>query len=94
MGYRLGIDSGGTFTDVVLFDEKTGNLKITKTPSTPSDPSVGVYNGIVKIIEQEGLNPDEISALVHGTTVATNALLEYKGSGNGTVLQPRVSRTF
>ena len=79
MGYRLGIDSGGTFTDVVLFDEKTGNLKITKTPSTPSDPSVGVYNGIVKIIEQEGLTPEEISALVHGTTVATNALLEYKG---------------
>ena len=48
MGFRLGIDSGGTFTDVVLMDERTGKLYITKTISTPSDPSLGVFNGIVK----------------------------------------------
>ena len=79
MSYRLGIDSGGTFVDVVLFEEDTGNLKITKTPSTPQNPSVGVYNGIKKIIEAEKIDPRKILSLVHGTTVATNALLEYKG---------------
>ena len=79
MGFRLGIDSGGTFTDVVLMDESTGKLHITKTLSTPSDPSLGVFNGIVKIIEQTGVDSQEIAALIHGTTVATNALLEYKG---------------
>jgi len=79
MSYRLGIDSGGTFVDVVLFEENTGNLKITKTPSTPQNPSIGVYNGIKKIIEAEKIDPRKILSLVHGTTVATNALLEYKG---------------
>ena len=79
MSYRLGIDSGGTFVDVVLFEEDTGNLKITKTPSTPQNPSIGVYNGIKKIIEREKIDPRKILSLVHGTTVATNALLEYKG---------------
>ena len=79
MTYRLGIDSGGTFTDIVLLDEETGKLKITKTPSTPENPSIGVYNGIKKIIDLEKINPTQISSLVHGTTVATNVLLEYKG---------------
>jgi len=86
MGFRLGIDSGGTFTDVVLMDEGTGALHITKTPSTPSDPSMGVFNGIVKIIERTGVGPEGISALIHGTTVATNALLEYKGVPTALVL--------
>jgi N-methylhydantoinase A len=89
MAYRLGIDSGGTFVDVVLFEEETGNLKITKTPSTPKNPSIGVYNGIVKIIEKEGIDPLRISSLVHGTTVATNALLEYKGVTTALILTQR-----
>jgi len=79
MTFRLGIDSGGTFTDVVLFDEETGKLKITKTPSTRQNPSIGVYRGIQKILQKEGVDPLHVSSLVHGTTVATNALLEYKG---------------
>ena len=79
MGFRLGIDSGGTFTDVVLFDERTGGLALTKVPSTPADASIGVYNGVRKILEREGVDASDVSALVHGTTVATNALLEYKG---------------
>jgi N-methylhydantoinase A len=79
MAFRLGIDSGGTFTDVVLFDEETGKLKITKTPSTPQNPSIGVFNGLQKIVDQENLDSHDISSLIHGTTVATNALLEYKG---------------
>ena len=86
MGYRIGIDSGGTFTDAVLFDEETGAVHITKTPSTPHDPSVGVFEGIQKIIRLTGLPPQDVSALIHGTTVATNALLEYKGVRTALVL--------
>src|SRR4030067_2936022 len=79
MAYRLGIDSGGTFTDVVLFDDKKKALHITKTPSTPANPAIGVINGIKKIVSQVRIESNEIASLVHGTTVATNALLEYKG---------------
>lgn len=86
MGYRLGIDSGGTFTDVVLFDEQSGKLSITKTPSTPQNPANGVYNGFLKIIKQKKVAPEEITSLIHGTTVATNALLEYKGVKTALVL--------
>ena len=86
MSYRLGIDSGGTFTDIVLLDEKTGKLEVTKTLSTPENPSIGVYNGIKKIINIEKLDPLLISSLVHGTTVATNALLEYKGAETALLL--------
>ena len=79
MGYRLGVDVGGTFTDLVLFDEETNSLTITKTPSTPENQSEGVVNGIQKIARQNKIGPTEISFLIHGTTVATNALLERKG---------------
>jgi N-methylhydantoinase A len=86
MAYRLGIDSGGTFTDVVLFDDRKKALHITKTPSTPANPAIGVINGIKKIVSQVGIEPHEIASLVHGTTVATNALLEYKGIRTALIL--------
>ena len=86
MAFRLGIDSGGTFTDVVLFDDKKKALHITKTPSTPANPAIGVINGIKKIVSQVGIEPHEIASLVHGTTVATNALLEYKGIRTALIL--------
>lgn len=86
MAFRLGIDSGGTFTDVVLFDDKKKTLHITKTPSTPANPAIGVINGIKKIVSQVGIKPAEIASLVHGTTVATNALLEYKGIRTALIL--------
>jgi len=86
MAYRLGIDSGGTFTDVVLFDDKKKSLHITKTPSTPANPAIGVINGIKRILSQVGVRPEEIASLVHGTTVATNALLEYKGIRTALIL--------
>jgi N-methylhydantoinase A len=80
MAYRLGIDVGGTFTDLLLFDDETGRLVLAKVPSTPSDPSVGVLNGIRKICEMAGITPNEITLILHGTTVATNAVLEGKGA--------------
>jgi N-methylhydantoinase A len=73
---RIGIDTGGTFTDVVAFDGSTGRLTSTKTPSTPADPSVGFLTGVDKVLEQVGAGGPEVAAVSHGTTVATNALLE------------------
>jgi N-methylhydantoinase A len=73
---RIGIDTGGTFTDVVAFDESTGALTTTKTPSTPDDPGRGFLAGVDKVLGLVGAGGDEVSAVSHGTTVATNALLE------------------
>lgn len=77
---RIGIDTGGTFTDIVAFDETSGTLTTTKTPSTPSNPADGFINGIDKVLAMLGdsVTAEHISAVSHGTTVATNQLLEGK----------------
>src|SRR3954447_15041817 len=76
---RVGIDTGGTFTDVVALDEDTGELVTTKTPSTPANPADGFLTGIDKVLGLlGGLTGDAIGAVSHGTTVATNQLLEGK----------------
>src|SRR5262249_3279592 len=76
---RIGIDTGGTFTDVVAVDESTGAIAVTKTPTTPQDPSLGVLEGIRKVLRLWG--GGEVAAVSHGTTVATNALLEERFDG-------------
>ena len=73
---RVGVDTGGTFTDVVAFDEDTGELAATKTPSTPADPAEGFMDGIAKVLADLGVGPEAVTAVCHGTTVATNQLLE------------------
>jgi N-methylhydantoinase A len=80
MSYRLGIDVGGTFTDLLLFNNETGEMKLEKTPSTPADQSIGILEGIRKIVERNGIDANEIDLILHGTTVATNAVLEEKGA--------------
>ena len=75
---RIGIDTGGTFTDVVAFDEDSGELVTTKTPSTPDNPADGFIAGIEKILGIVGAAGSDITAVSHGTTVATNKLLEGK----------------
>ena len=75
---RIGIDTGGTFTDVVAFDEGSGELVTTKTPSTPSNPADGFLAGIDKVLGLIGATGADIDAVSHGTTVATNQLLEGK----------------
>src|SRR5918992_2477751 len=82
---RVGIDTGGTFTDVVAFDEVEGRVYSTKTPSTPVDPAEGFIAGINKILDFAGGERNEVSAVAHGTTVATNALLQEDFSGLGFV---------
>jgi N-methylhydantoinase A len=75
---RIGIDTGGTFTDVVAFDVGTGELVTTKTPSTPADPAQGFIAGVHKVLGLIGATGTDIVAVSHGTTVATNQLLEGK----------------
>ena len=75
---RIGIDTGGTFTDVVAVDEESGRTTTTKTPSTPADPAEGFLNGVRKVLDLMGLSGDAVTAVSHGTTVATNQLLEGK----------------
>ena len=86
MGYRLGVDVGGTFTDLLLFDTATGRFWRHKTPSTPHDSSEGVLDGVRVITAQAGVDTGEIAFFLHGTTVATNAMLEGKGARVGLVV--------
>ena len=75
---RIGIDTGGTFTDVVAYDEVSGELAVTKTPTTPADPSIGFIAGLAKVLGQLGADGSAVRAVSHGTTIATNQLLEGK----------------
>ena len=86
MGYRLGVDVGGTFTDLLLFNEGTGAFWRHKTPSTPHDSSEGILSGVEAICGEAGIAPDEIGFVLHGTTVATNAVLEGKGARVGLIV--------
>src|SRR3990172_4556141 len=79
-GYRIGVDVGGTFTDVALYDEAGGTVAVHKVPSVPQDPSQGILAGIAAILEARGVPPAAVTYLAHGTTVATNALLERRGA--------------
>lgn len=74
--YRLGIDTGGTFTDATLIDEVAGEVRIAKVPSTPADPAVGFLAASERILREWEVRPEEVSYVVHGTTVATNAVIE------------------
>ncbi|MBE0467173.1 MAG: hydantoinase/oxoprolinase family protein, partial [Candidatus Desulforudis sp.] len=77
--YKLAVDTGGTFTDFCLLGDD-GELWVEKEPSTPDDPSRAVFAGIEKLLKKTGIQPREISLFLHGTTVATNAVLEQRGA--------------
>ena len=85
MTYRLGVDVGGTFTDLLLIDEQNGAMVTAKVPSTPADPSIAVLHGIAQICERAGIDPREVTHVLHGTTVATNAVLTGSGARVGLV---------
>ncbi len=89
MASRLGIDVGGTFTDLLLFDEATGALSLLKTPSTPEDQSIGILTGVRGILERAGESARNVSSLLHGTTVSTNIVLEEKGAKVGLLVTER-----
>jgi N-methylhydantoinase A len=81
----IGVDVGGTFTDVVLFDTDSSDTAIHKVPTTADDPSRGVMQGVLELCRNVGADPASISHLYHGTTIATNAVLEYKGARTGMI---------
>ena len=85
MAYRLGVDVGGTFTDLLLMDESSGNTFQAKVHSTPGDSSVGVFQGIERVCSAAGVSPRQISQIMHGTTVGTNAVLQGQGAKLGLV---------
>ncbi|MBC7590464.1 MAG: hydantoinase/oxoprolinase family protein [Salinibacterium sp.] len=85
MAYRVGVDVGGTFTDVLLINDTSGETWRSKVPSTPEDQSIGVLYGITKACSEAGIDQSEVSHVLHGTTVATNAVLEGKGSKVGLI---------
>ena len=85
MSYRLGVDVGGTFTDFLLLNEDTGETQTAKVPSTPEDSSIGVLNGVAKICDSSAIDPADIKLVMHGTTVATNAVLTGRGAKVGLI---------
>lgn len=80
MTWRIGVDSGGTFTDVCLFNEENGRIEIWKSPSTPDDPSRGIVDVVTEGLARVGGELSSIAFFGHGTTVATNALIELRGA--------------
>ncbi len=83
MPYRLGIDIGGTFTDAMLINEATGEIRIGKVSSTPRDPSLGFLDTGARILREAGVAPGDVRYVVHGTTIATNAIIEGKTAHTG-----------
>ena len=85
MAWRVGVDSGGTFTDLCLFDEASGRVEVWKVPSTPDDPSRGIAEGVAEGIGRVGASPGDVGYFGHGTTVATNALIQLRGVRTGLI---------
>ena len=81
----IGVDIGGTFTDVVFVDTETNDIRIHKVPTTPDDPSLGMQAAVRELCEREELSPAEFGHLFHGTTIATNAVLTHSGARTGMI---------
>jgi N-methylhydantoinase A len=78
--YAIGIDIGGTFTDLVLLDRAGGRMVFGKTLTTYPDPSVGILNGVRQLVRDSGVALSQVHTIVHGTTLVTNAVIERKGA--------------
>jgi N-methylhydantoinase A/oxoprolinase/acetone carboxylase beta subunit len=83
--FHLGVDVGGTFTDLILFDENASQIYVHKLPSTPADPAVAIAQGVREVCALAGTEPSGLSELLHGTTVGTNTILERSGARVGMV---------
>jgi N-methylhydantoinase A len=81
--YRIGVDVGGTFTDFTLLNESNGSILFYKTPSTPSDPSEAIEVGLTEMLALYSLGAADVTYLGHGTTVATNIVIERRGARTG-----------
>ncbi|HXW40047.1 MAG TPA: hydantoinase/oxoprolinase family protein [Xanthobacteraceae bacterium] len=83
---RIGIDTGGTFTDIVCVEDRSGAMRVTKVASTPANPAVALVRGVQTILRECGAGVDDLGVLAHGTTVATNALLQGEIAGLGLIV--------
>jgi len=83
MEYRIGVDIGGTFTDLALFDQRRGAVVLHKLPTTPRDPSLAVIDGVRRLLVKANLSIDQVGEIVHGTTLVTNAVIERAGAPTG-----------
>ena len=86
MKYRIGVDIGGTFTDFAVVDDDTGDVAIHKRLTTPRDPAVAVLEGIAHLLSERAIPIVEVSSIVHGSTLVTNAVIERKGARTGMLL--------
>src|SRR5436190_21759632 len=82
---RLGVDVGGTFTDLIYVDDEAGSILIHKIASTPDDPSRGTVQGIKELSEQANVTPADLDQVFHGTTIATNIVIEHNGATVGMI---------
>ena len=80
---RLGVDVGGTFTDLIYVDDEAGRILVHKLATTPDDPSEGTVRGIRELTEQAGVSPSALDQVFHGTTIATNIVIEHNGARVG-----------
>ncbi len=80
---RLGVDVGGTFTDLIYVDDEEGRILVHKLPTTPADPSQGTVQGLREVADQAGTSPSELDQVFHGTTIATNIVIEHTGARVG-----------
>src|SRR5215831_2753724 len=85
MAWRIGVDAGGTFTDICLFDETAGHIAVWKVASNPADPAQAVMAGISEAQARIGAKASDVSYFGHGTTVATNALIQHRGARTGLI---------
>ena len=85
MAWRIGVDSGGTFTDICLFEESSGHIAVWKVPSTSADPSHAVAQGVGEALRLVAAQASDVSYFGHGTTVATNALIQHRGAATGLI---------
>ena len=83
--WRIGVDVGGTFTDVAIVNEEDGTMGVAKVSSTPEDFGVGVLKAIEQALKKYNISPKDVSLLAHATTVVTNAILEEKGAKVGLI---------
>ena len=82
---RVGVDVGGTFTDLIYVDDEAGVIRVHKLATTPEDPSLGTIQGIRELAAEAGVDPSELDQVFHGTTIATNIVIEHNGATVGMI---------
>ena len=89
---RIGVDVGGTFTDLIYVDDEAGVIRVHKLPTTPDDPSQGTIQGVKELADAAGAEPSSLDQVFHGTTIATNIVIEHNGARVGMLTTASVAK--